>query len=1002
MNEALRKELGYNTLAARESVEPSDCTFHHLESKDGKYHGQVTLKSAQDTTIIFFIEGQINYIENICYFKLLSTKDKGYLLQQAYEKAGFQMTILESNAESYDWRHLLPNNQFWKMHNMNSSHYEFTASERYDERVRREYHLAFDRSKKTGASVEVDSSISGFSLPSGAFMTYLYTDPNTDRDIVNVVIFDSSMLHSSQDRIAELSDFFQNAPLMMGVVELSGDHIKMLYANNETKQFLVGKDVTTIDLTMFFGKEILERYIQLYKKSRESMRVEQTDINSYEYQRYAFVTASCLSYNKETNTSRHVFIIADKTEQRLAEYELRKYKDSLESTVKERTLELQAKEQELRSLVDNAPNIILSVDRNGLVVFANRDLLGGDASLLIGKCLYTAVLEGPELKELIRMLFETKRSFSSEVKLVETDIWLTLNVGIINDNLATIVATDITAIKKMAEELNDALTTKSRFLANMSHEVRTPLSGIIGMSRMLQETGLTMDQTECVSTIQCCGETLLSVINSILDYTKLEATGTTMDMDNSEFSLQQCLEESIYTILPVARQKKLELILDIDPRVSDRILGDMIRLRQVMLNLLNNAVKFTEVGYIVVSLTSEEIEGSEDHKYYFTISDTGCGVPLESQGKLFQMFSQVDVSTTRRYGGTGIGLALAKRFVELMDGEIKLRSTGVAGEGSSFLFSITATPAPFVPISPSGSLSSPRWLTNSTNIYIFESCKISSEVLKKRLVAKGFLAIQSISENPYAHFEEIKKFATTLECTNILIFCDLDLLSPSQPFPLVGISNVATVFMSYMRPPNFESAFPAQDFLRKPIKESALISCLREIWGKFDTKPRALPLQPSSSIKRANAPQVFPLNILVVEDNEINQKVIRRVFQHLGYTMVIGNNGMEALQIIEERGMPDMIVMDVQMPILDGVQTTKIIREKYPRTWVYIVAMTANAFPEDRKNCLDAGMDDFLTKPLRVEQLQLALQKCNKLKIQNAANTPSPSKHPKTLHVSVS
>eukprot|EP00026_Physarum_polycephalum_P018212 Phypoly_transcript_19718.p1 GENE.Phypoly_transcript_19718~~Phypoly_transcript_19718.p1 ORF type:complete len:220 (+),score=45.75 Phypoly_transcript_19718:42-662(+) len=187
--------------------------------------------------------------------------------------------------------------------------------------------------------------------------------------------------------------------------------------------------------------------------------------------------------------------------------------------------------------------------------------------------------------------------------------------------------------------------------------------------------------------------------------------------------------------------------------------------------------------------------------------------------------------------------------------------------------------------------------------------------------------------------------------------------------------------MGYLRPKTFETDYGKCEFLRKPIKESTLIACLREVWSTFDanSKPRAKPVRSQLAAKVPN--EVYPLNILVVEDNEINQKVVRRVFQHLGYTLSIANNGMEALTSIEKDGMPDMILMDVQMPVLDGVQTTKIIREKYPTTWVYIVSMTANAFPEDRQNCLEAGMNDFLTKPLRVEQLQVALQKCHKLKL---------------------
>eukprot|EP00026_Physarum_polycephalum_P006601 Phypoly_transcript_06650.p1 GENE.Phypoly_transcript_06650~~Phypoly_transcript_06650.p1 ORF type:complete len:554 (+),score=78.16 Phypoly_transcript_06650:185-1663(+) len=484
-----------------------------------------------------------------------------------------------------------------------------------------------------------------------------------------------------------------------------------------------------------------------------------------------------------------------------------------------------------------------------------------------------------------------------------------------------------------------------------------------------------------------------------------------MALDRSEISLQQCVEESLYAILPSARHKKLELIVDIDPKAPDRVLGDIIRLRQVMLNLLNNAVKFTDAGFIALSLTASEIEGSEAWKFNFSIHDTGCGVPTESQGKLFQMFSQVDISSTRRYGGTGIGLALAKRFLEMMGGEISLQSSGIPGEGSTFYFSITAIPTPFVPVSPS-SHSSPRWLITSTNIFIIEPCKPAGEVLRKRLNSKGFMSVKIFNDSPYSAFEEIYKFSTSPGVSNILVLCDIDVLAPNKPYPLLGLQNVVTVLMGYLRTQSFDDdEFGKLEFLRKPIKESTLVACLREVWSIFEANskeklsPLAHPLVRSNSNSHANArllakpvllpcspkaaPQpIYPLNILVVEDNEINQKVVRRVFQHLGYPISMANNGMEALKSIEN-GMPDMILMDVQMPILDGVQTTKIIREKYPNTWVYIVSMTANAFPEDRQNCLDAGMDDFLTKPLRVEQLQAALHKCHRLKLSSKSIVPT-------------
>lgn len=984
INVSLRSRLGYK----EKESHPLDAKLNVILEEDGKYHGQAVIKNSFQQSVIFFAVGTIKS-NGKCFFKLIDTRDEQFILKKFYDKCGHVMSVLEKGSEEeYEWRHILPNSYLKNTFPALVST-DFVAKNRHDIDRRMRCHEAFAEAKLGGYSVFLHQTLplvrESEIVPSGAFFDYLYTDPNSNSDMFSMVVFDVIELKRARERIKELTDFFDYAPLGMGVVELRGDTIMMLYGNKTVTASLGN----THDLEVteaLCPPDILAIYKRLYRKTRETMATASEEYTMPAYGYHCELTVSCISYDKEKDVSKHVYIMVDKTVERRVEKELERHRATLEDTVKARTLELKEKECRLSSLVSNAPNIILTVDKDGVVEFANRHFVNDDASLLIGRYLYTMFVEGEELRHQIRALFESKRPFTCEVKLVEKDVWLTLSAGPMSESLAIIVATDITEIKQMAEELNNALTTKSRFLANMSHEVRTPLSGIIGMSRMLQETGLTLDQTECVATIQYCGETLLSVINSILDYTKLEGSDSaiTMALDRSEISLQQCVEESLYAILPAARQKKLELIVDIDPRVPDRILGDIIRLRQVMLNLLNNAVKFTDEGYIAVSLTATEVEGSEDFKFNFAIHDTGCGVPVESQGKLFQMFSQVDVSTTRRYGGTGIGLALAKRFLEMMDGEISLESRGIPGEGSTFHFSITATPTPFVPVSPSRV--SPRWLVSSTNIFIIERCKAASEVLKKRLYLKGFRSITTMYDDPYVQaFADIIKFASS--SSNVLVFCDIDLLNASMSYPLAALPNVVTAFMGYLRPKTFDVDFGKSEFLRKPIKESTLIACLREVWSTFDAnaKPRAKIPRMSTAM---NIPrEVYPLNILVVEDNEINQKVVRRVFQHLGYSLNIANNGMEALVTIENNGMPDMILMDVQMPVLDGVQTTKIIRQKYPSTWVYIVSMTANAFPEDRQNCLDAGMNDFLTKPLRVEQLQIALQKCHNLKLSSKPAT---------------
>lgn len=645
------------------------------------------------------------------------------------------------------------------------------------------------------------------------------------------------------------------------------------------------------------------------------------------------------------------------------------------------TLEKSAKDKHERfqSIVTHTHDVVLYVDPYGIIQYASPNALETNPQLLGTNISdWLVPTNHNSIQTNIDLVFSAKLPAKFEAKFRSGEVWVNVIMGWHNEHSAIVSLNDISEVKQLSTELLHAVHAKNRFLANMSHEIRTPISGILGMGRLMEETGLTPDQSEFLSTIRSCGENLLSVIDDIMDYTKLESSDLTLQ--RVEMSMTNCLEEAIYITLPSIENKGLEIVLDIAQNIPAKLIADPQRVRQVTLNLLGNAAKFTEKGYIKVSVTGQPTTDSKtDWTFTVSVKDTGCGVPMESQDKLFQLFSQLDMSATKRFGGTGVGLALTKRLVTLMGGDVWMDSTGVEGVGSTFSFSFKAQVIPSI---PSDIIQKSVRDFSSAQVVIIDKFEILREHLRSRLRHKGFNNVSVMASFDAAYLKELSSLTT-----KTLLFCELDddyqsvleLQAKTAPAFIC-------VFMGKLRPQH--DGLKENYFIRKPIKEESLKNLILEIinlWLSKSSKRRhSVSDIPSSrfirpAMRQPSLPSLEeeppPLKILVAEDNLMNQKVMIRSLGVLGQTEVkIAKDGKQTLDALEN-GLPDLILMDVQMPIYDGVTCTKMIREKYG-PWPFIASMTANSFPEDREKCLNAGMNAFLTKPVRIDQVRQVVQEC--------------------------
>ena len=652
----------------------------------------------------------------------------------------------------------------------------------------------------------------------------------------------------------------------------------------------------------------------------------------------------------------------------------------------EAALEIRRQKQYFESLVEVSPVAVVVTDRDERIAAWNpaaERLFGYEAGEAIGRPINEVVRgsdeepeeEGRDLARDAHSADRTQRITQRTRKdgsRVEVEM-LRVSLAIEGEHSGHyVIYHDVTDLQRARREAELATHAKSAFLATMSHEIRTPMNAIIGMSGLLLDTQMTDEQQEFAETIQTSGDALLTIINDILDFSKIEAGR--VELESQPFSLSGCVEAALDVLATTASGKHIELAYSLAPDLPATIVGDAGRLRQIVLNLLSNAVKFTSEGEVVLAMHGHRLDTGRDPaalgrwEIAIDVRDTGIGIPPDRIGDLFQSFSQADASISRRFGGTGLGLAISRRLAEAMGGSITAESSGVPGEGSVFRLTIQAEVAPdpeqvVLPAVPLVELEGKRVLVvddNDTNRRILLA-QMSGWGMQTHETASPVEALALIRGGE--SYDLLLLDYLMPELDGLELVRAIEELGLEHPIPVVMLTSVGL---------SSRDLASVAASLTKPVKPSALHDTIMSVLAGGKTIVRPKPARPAMDGQMGAR---LPMRILVAEDNPVNQKLVLRLLERHGYAADVVENGLQAVAAVDNADY-DLVLMDLQMPELDGLEATRRILANRPRGRApRIAALTANALAEDRAMCIAAGMDDYLSKPIRPEELVAALER---------------------------